>query len=209
MSLNTYALAETADLKGYIDLQGAGENKLLENALNTASEIVEGYLRRQIVTRGALTEYHTFQTTESELLLLEWPILTVTNVYEDETRAYSTALSVNSDYLVSKPRGILIRIGGANSGLEPWEIGFRAIKIEYTAGYAIADVPWDIKDAVLWTAAHLYQESKRKGWDVNTQTDGLGTVTRFTLSRLPDYMKAQLANHRRPAVLGLTGERDT
>lgn len=209
MPLSQYALASEQEFKDYLGGQGTGEATRLENALNTASDVIETYLGRQIVSRGPLTEYHTFRSPRSELLLLDWPALTVTAVSEDETRAYTSNLTVDVDYIVSKPSGSLIRIGGANAGEQAWAIGFRAVRVQYTAGYAQANVPWDIKDAALWIAAHLFQEAERKAWDVSSQTDGEGTVSRFTLSRLPGYMRDQLIGHRRPYGGGLTGERDS
>lgn len=209
MPLSPYALATLAELKEYLGGQGTGQSTRLENALNTSSAVIENYLGRQIVSRGALEEYHTFRALRSELLLLDWPVLSVTDVWEDETRAYATALTVDADYIVSKPSGSLLRIGGANAGEEAWATGFRAVKVAYTAGYVVANVPWDIRDAALWVAAHLFSEAERKSWDVSSKTDGLGTVTRFTLSRLPGYMKDQLVAHRRVHGAGRTGERDS
>lgn len=207
--LNQYALATPEELKLFKGGElGSGVDPSYEAALNTASAIVENYLGRDIVTRGTITEYHTFKSYSQDLLLLEWPVISVTNVWEDVARAYGSALTVDTDYIVSKPHAQLIRISGANGAPMSWAIGFRAVKVSYSAGYAVGDVPGHIKDVVLWIAAHLFSESERKSWDVSSQSDGLGTVTRFTLSRLPDYMKAQLVSERRIYPLGVTGERD-
>src|SRR5512139_167388 len=127
-------------------LSCSGGDSSLESALNTASLVVENYLNRTIVTRGSITEYHTFDRSTSDLYLLDWPSITVTNVWEDSTRAYATPLVANTDYIVSQPSGRITRIAGANGGLQNWLRGFRAVKVAYTAGYAVADVPADMKD---------------------------------------------------------------
>ena len=210
MSLSTYSLATVAELKAFRGGEVGNEaDPSFEMALNAASALVEGYLDRQVVTRPELTEFHTVSSELAELYLLEWPIISVTNVYEDATRTYATALTVDSDYIVSKPTGKIIRVGGAAGGLQLWTVGFRSVKVLYTAGYAQAEVPAHIKDVVCWVAAHLYQESERKGWDVYSSTDGAGTMTRMVMSRLPGYMKEQLDLEKRAYKGGKTGERDS
>src|SRR5512139_4133366 len=127
-------------------VDGSAVDLSFESAINTASLIVENHLHRQIVSRGALTEYHTFDRNTPELYLLDWPSITVTSVWEDTTRAYATPLTANTDYIVSQPSGRLIRIAGVNGTTKNWVQGFRAVKVAYSAGYAQADVPADLKD---------------------------------------------------------------
>ncbi|KKK70114.1 hypothetical protein LCGC14_2927220, partial [marine sediment metagenome] len=88
MALSDYALVSVAEFKDHSSIQGSGKDATLENIINRVSDEIEVFLDRQIVTRGALTEYHTFRNSVGlvynlELRTLEWPIISVATVHED------------------------------------------------------------------------------------------------------------------------------
>lgn len=211
MGLAGNALASLTELKDYMGgLAGMQREEALERSIDAASAIIATHLGRRLVGAAAMEEFHTHELYSEELFLLEWPAVAVTNVWEDATRVYATPLVAGTDYIVSKPGGKLQRISGY------WLTGFRAIKVSYTAGYLDKDdlpagagaVPADIKDCCLWIASRLFQESERKEFDVSSVTDSLGTVTRFSGSRMPPMIRERLSPYRRRFALGVTGERD-
>ena len=208
MALTPTALVSVEELKKKLGgLAGTNKDDALESAINEASRLVQEYLGRKLCDSSLLTpwertEYHSLDCYTSELWLLDWPIVSITAVYEDSTRTYSTALTA-SDYIIDKPNGRLIRVvsGGGSS---TWQTGFEAIKVVGVLGYrdmsglpvAAESVPADIKGVTLWSAARLFQEAEQKRFDVSSATDATGTTTRFGSNPLPDWKKRDIANHR-------------
>lgn len=143
----------------------SGADTIIEDCINEASAIVERAWGRHIVSRGSLTEYHPgleyvgagggvyvppisgpiypvsgtplCPSIGPELYLNERPIVSVTTVHEDAARSYgaSTLLVVDTDYVVSKPAGKLVRIAGTGSSPSAWASSWRAVKVVYVGGY--------------------------------------------------------------------------
>jgi hypothetical protein len=211
MGLNATALVSVEDLKGFMGgLSGSGQDPRLEEAINAASAIVSEDLGRILVgaaptTPFAVTEYHTILENTHELCLLDWPIVSVTSIHEDGSRTYdaTTLLTPATDYIIDGKDGRILRVT-SGGGARAWLTGFEAIKVVALVGYkdqagnpaAAANLPSDLKDVCCWIAARLFQESERKGWDISSVTDGLGSMTRFTGSRLPPMMQERLRDQR-------------
>lgn len=207
MALDATALVTVADLKEFSGLGGTNRDAALERAINAASREVQEYLGRKLCDSSLAdpwtrTEFHTLSALTNELWLLDWPIVSAT-VYEDAGRAYSTALTANTDYVLDKPNGRIYRVG-SGGGAVAWACGFEAIKVVGVLGYrdsaglpaAAAPVPPDIKDAVCWIAARIFNEGERRQQDVQSVTDATGTRTSFSASRIPPHIAALLESHR-------------
>lgn len=210
MPLSEYALVSVAELKEEVQIQGAGKDLALESIINRVSDEIEAYCRgRQIVTRGASTEFHTISRPDSELLTLDWPIISVTSVHEDtvwpRTYGESFLLTPDTEYEVVKPAGLIRRL---DTGFGPtsWATGHRAVRVICTAGYAdTAAVPAHIKAVALRYAALIWAEMERDQHGVSGASDTLGNYTRFAPAKLTDDMKRSLAADRRGH--GSSGER--
>lgn len=144
MALWPYALATVGNAKAAFGINDDRRDGVIEAAINEASQLTEHAWGRHIVTRGELTEYHTYDCLSGHALsgygalyLNEWPIVSVTNVWEDSARVYTTPLVVNTDYLISKPAGKLIRVSSSLPLV--WQTGWRAIKVVYHGGYRNAE----------------------------------------------------------------------
>jgi hypothetical protein len=205
-----YALADEPELERWL-----GEDlttPLAESILNQSSALIENYLGRHIITRGSITEYHTFHLADSDLYTRQWPLISVASVHEDLNREYSAddLLTVNSDYIVVLPPGKLQRIISSTGGEQSWLLGFRAIKVIYQAGYADRDaVPEAIKDVVLRHAVLVAKDITRKNQDLSQVTDVTGNFVRFGPTMLTSGMKADLTYYRRfPSQGGMTYELD-
>jgi len=199
------------ELKDYLGVAGDGKNTALEGILNRVSDEIEHDLGRQIVTRGTgaalLTEYHTMLDPQrlpvytADLRTLDWPIIAITTVHEDtgtpRTYGASALLTVDVDYELVKPSGIIRRIQGPGTRVH-WATGHRAVKVAYQAGYATSDdVPAVIKGVALRYASLVWAEVKSGAFGVSGQSDSLGNFTRFAPAQLTDAMKATLASWRR------------
>lgn len=214
--LSPYALITLQELKDYVGVAGLAKDPQLEVIIERVTDEIEGYLGRQIVSRAALTEYHTMQAQGSwvptpDLRTLEWPIISVTTVHEDtatpRTYGASALLVAGTGYEVVK-RGLIRRLDGGAGMPRAWAIGHRAVKVVYTAGYAdTASVPQRIKSMALRYAALVWDETKRQAFGVSGASDSLGNYTRFAAAQLNDDMKAALTPERRLSFCE-TGERD-
>lgn len=202
MALAANAFVTLAEFKAYLNALGSTQEAQLENAINTASTLLETRLKRQIVTRGNLTEFHSPQMRSNVLFLGDYPVIAVASVNEDSSRIYGagTVLVVDTDYVIIKDKGELKRTG-SGGGAWLWFPGFRTVKVVYSAGYAVADVPADIKGLCLELAAVIYKEADRQRWGVSNVTDSLGNMTRYAGYFTPD-IRDRIALHERREFAG-------
>lgn len=217
MAVSTYALVSLTETKEHLGVPGTQKDTALEGIIDRISAEIEQFLRRQIVTRGALTEYHTLQAQgslveRSVIRTLERPIISITTVCEDtatpRTYGASTELVAGTGYELVKPKGLIRRIDGAGT-LKCWATGHRAIRVVYTAGYATtAVVPANIKAVALRYAALVWGEEKRGDFGVSGASDQLGNYTRFAPAQLTPEMKSALLPEARRSFWE-SGERDT
>jgi len=214
LALSTYALVSLDEAKGHLLVPGGAQDDYLERAINRASELIEQYLDRHIVTRGDLTEYHTLRSPTGAFLCkdtirtLQRPIISVSSVHEDtawpRTYGASSLLVVDVDYQVDKQRGTIRRLGSA--GPVAWHTGHRGVRLISTCGYEdTAKVPERIKAVALRLVANIKGEVDRKTHGILAQSDSLGNFTRFGPATLTDDMKDDLAGELRTEVFG-TGE---
>ena len=127
MAESAYALVSVAEVKERLQLAGTEKTPLLEGLVNQASDLIEQFLERHIVTRGSVTEYHSPDGRVSDLYTRDWPIITITSIAESTgwARDYSTALVDGTGYQAVKPKGILRRLG--TSGPVAWAAGSRTV----------------------------------------------------------------------------------
>jgi hypothetical protein len=207
--LSDFALADENDLELWLGEKLSTPRA--ESILNQSSALVENYLGRHIITRGTLTEYHSFHSADSDLYVRQWPILSVSTVHEDLDREYGSGdlLTVNTDYIVVMPVGKLMRTISSTGGERSWLNGFRAVKVVYKGGYLNRDVvPNAIKDVTLRHAVSVAKDITRKNQDLSEVTDAMGRLVRFGPTILTSGMKADLAHYRRYSGMGVTYELD-
>ena len=212
-TLSTYALASLDEMKracgvDVLTVQAEGNNFLdnLFDSLEFASDEIERFLERHLVTRGALTEYHTADKAQrSELFLGQFPVISITSVTEGYWSAGAfvtgTTLIAGTDYINDAATGRLIRLSGADQ--YSWQSGFERVKVVYAAGYAnTAAVPDKIARVCLALAARRFHEVNSQSAGVQSKTDGLGTVTRFLPAELLRMEQDALAGERRHYTTG-------
>ncbi len=90
----------------------------------------------------------------------------------------------------------------------PFWLGYRSIKVRYSAGYGGLDtVPPDLKNLCVRLAGMIYQEPQRGPLGSTSVSDGLGNFTRIA-SGLTQSMRDELAEYRRGDLFHTTAERD-
>ena len=184
-----------------------GDFVLIDDLIVEASVEMESELDRQIVTRGTITEYHSFWRPSATLHLHEWPAISVVTVHEDPDRSYgaTTLLTVNTDYkVISNDWGAkLIRLSGGSP--TTWTTGFEAIQIVYTGGYATtAVVPRDLKRVTRELFAMQYRDVTRQTQNLSNVSDGLGTFQRFGPAFITSEMRKRIARYGRMEFPGGT-----
>ena len=208
-------LITTAELKEYLAIAGTGQDTALGGVITRETAAIETYLDRDLVTRGAITEYHLGAFSHAEgvelghdIYLRQWPIITVTSVHEGSRTYDATTLLAVTDYVANLAGGRLTRVAGATGDPEVWTSAYRGIRVVYTAGYATTSVvPSAIKDICLRLCALEWAEIERKQHGVSSMSDGLGGVTRYSAARLTPDMKDALAPYARREFIQ-TGEQD-
>lgn len=136
MALWTYAFVTAAEFKDRCALQGDERDALIEDVISEASRRVESAYGHDVMARTSRTEegpVDPLRIIGPELYLNENPIVSVTSVKEDTTRAFATALVEGTDFLVVKPVGKLVRI--SSSLRKDWLNGWRCIQVVYVAGH--------------------------------------------------------------------------
>lgn len=203
MTLSTYSLVDRdTEIKPYLGIRPdlTDKDDLLNMLAIHATSQIEAYLDRLLVSRGAITEYHTLREVTASLYLNQYPIVSVTSVHEDSDREYAAAdlLVENTDYIVTKPVAKLSRIWGATDSERAWELGFRSVKVVYVGGYSnTASVPVDLKVEALRYIGHAWGEVSRQQFGLSSVSDDRGNMQRFFPGALTPIMKQALARHRR------------
>lgn len=201
MALYSYSILALDELKRYLGVQGTEKDDLLEDIANEVTDEFERHLGRLLVTRGAITEYHTLPSGWSlrttELRPRQWPIITLTSVHEslDWPRVYTAAtlLTVAEDYEIVRVQRDYIRRLGSH-----WPCGTRTVKLVYAAGYATtAAVPGRIKAQAKAYAALRWAELNRGAFGVSSMSDPQGNFTRFGAARITPDMAAALLDDTR------------
>jgi hypothetical protein len=184
-------------------LRGATEKDadltdLAKQLIKNGTEEIETILRRKIVTRGTITEYHTFRCGTARLWLAQWPVLTITSIHEDPDRDYgaSTLLVSGTDYLVDNDSGLVTRI--EDDATIAWETGLETVRVVYTAGYTQATVPGDLKQIALELFDMQWKEAIRGNVGRASATGDLGSATYFGPAELTSHMIRRLSRHEKP-----------
>ncbi len=107
---------------------------------------------------------------QAELVLREWPILSVTSVHESADRAYDAGdlLVEDTDFLAYDEEGMLLKLpdGPGASILTggvagEWTPGARTIKVVYVPGYTA--IPTPLKLVCLQETTKLVNQARAKG----------------------------------------------
>lgn len=204
-ALSTYSLLSMAEVcRACTGTSTEPTGDVLDDVMDVAERVsdeLERALGRHLVTRGAITEYHTIDPGNPSVIYLgQFPNVVITTAkegywYEGAWVAVET-LVVGEDYVLDAARGKLTRIS-TGSQVE-WSDGFEEIQVVYAAGYAnTAAVPQRIKRVAAALASRMYATMRRGQPDAQSVTDGMGSVTRFAPAELLSMERAALANEVR------------
>ncbi|TXH42913.1 MAG: hypothetical protein E6Q97_34960 [Desulfurellales bacterium] len=201
MALDTVnALVSPDDVKAFLKIASESEDPIIETFINKASIWANDFTQRLLLSR-TLTEYYDGEG-ETELLLRQYPVTALTNLYDDPLRAFGagTAIDIANNVVLDGEKGI-VRLWNQAVAFND---GIFNVKVVYTAGYALASVPESIKEAVLLYIGNLYRRQYQdQRFGVSSETIGDRT-TNYANDEFPAKAKALLNPYRSErAVLGV------
>lgn len=182
---------------------------LVSQVLRGGTSEIETILRRQIVSRGTITEYHTIRRGTCELWLNQFPVMAITSIHEDPDRDYgaSALLTALTNYTVDVETGMITRVDQDTP--IAWDAGFEAVKVVYTAGYSQASVPEDLKALALELFALQWADAHGERYGVGSVSTPLGNVNYSGPAELTPHMLARLDRHRKFLFQDSTYSRST
>lgn len=188
-------LVTLEEAKTHLETTGDSKDALIDSLISKASAQIKEEQRRSITDDGALIHFATIRRANSELFLPGFPILTLTEVKESQAGTIvsdsdGTVLVEDTDFTASNAEGKLTRIltGVPTS----WVVGYRVVRVKWTSG--AQNVSQVIKKVALDYIASMYEAATKKAHNLQSVTDGLGSVTRMGPPMLTSVQKKTLAN---------------
>ncbi len=188
MPLDTGVWVTLDDLKEHLDIDTTDTTKdaFLTNKLNSAWKNIVRYLGQDL-TEDTYTEDYDGDGTKT-LVLDHFPVISITSVNSDSTRAFAASSLVDSTtYFCKLKTGVLTLFNGG-----VWPMGDGNIRVVHVAGFA--EVPYDAKEGLLEYAALMAQRAGTEGRV--TQTLG-GKSEQYDLMPMPLYIREMLIDYRK------------
>ena len=171
------AYIDVADLRGYLDIDGTGDDPLLQEAIEAAQTYIESQTNR-VFEAAPLTKYYlkdALDNDDSTLLHLGADCLTVTTLTNGDSAA--TPIVLANYWLLNRNLGppyhwIKLK---TNTGIYwEWDTDYW-VSVTGTWGYSTTP-PGDIKEACKELAAFAYRKKDSQVFDV-TAIPGAGVIT--------------------------------
>jgi len=190
MSLKANALTTLAQAKSHLSISPSDslQDARIEMFINAASEKIERYTNRLLVSQGTIEELQHGRR-ENILLLKHWPIIAVSEISIDYTAAHTAPANVlvATDYTISDDLNSVLLINST------FPVGFNNVKISYTAGYVT--IPSDLELACLWLVEWYYL-SRTRG-DMGRTTISKGGESVGVLDSMPPMIAEMLEFYKR------------
>jgi uncharacterized phiE125 gp8 family phage protein len=165
------------------------KDEQLKSFINRSLYILERYCGKQMKSR-TYTEYQDGDETD-ELLTKQWPIVSVTSLHDDISRAWGSDSEIESDdYVIYADQGAIRLINDETL----FSIGKQNIRLIYSAGYAT--IPTDLEIASTSHVAYMYNKSAGEG---HTSLSLGGFSKSFDLAPLPADVRQYVEPYRKRA----------
>lgn len=200
------ALVTAAEARAHLPLlDGTGEDTLIGTLIDRAGRVLARWCGYPPATVGAnptleSATYVTYldgpaRSDEPEAIRLPvLPVVSVTSIYDDPSRQYTSESSVDVvNYIVYGEEGLVVcSTTGTKSG---WSSDRRAIKVTYVAGFST--VPDDLKLAACLYVRHLWDLRHVQGRTSVAQGQANAGLRDETI---PDSVKELLQPYRLASV---------
>jgi hypothetical protein len=162
---------------------------LLENLVSIIESLWDE-LTNRIWAKTSHIEYYNSSRYNNIINLRNFPVQSVTSIYDDPDRDFEAGDLVDADdYSVDTKNGIIY-----NDGM--FYEGFQSLKVTYVAGYTDVagtgnlPVPMWLKGILIRQAAHWYRQGVSQNWDVSSVDNRAGGTTSYKQLKdnlLPDF----------------------
>lgn len=188
------ALVTMAQTKLFMKITTGGDDSIIESFINKASIWANEYTGRYLLSR-TVTDYYDGDGTGT-LLLKQYPVTSITNIYDDVDRAFGGNTAIAAANMVINADDGIVRL---YKGSVSFSKGLQNIKAVYVAGYTVP--PETVKEAVLFYIAHLYRRQYAdQKFGVQSETIGDRTTT-YADDDIVKKAKTLLNNYRSERVL--------
>lgn len=196
MALKPNALTTLAVAKSHLSVNSSdtAQDNRIELFINAASERIERFTDRKLVSQGSIAEIQHGRRANI-LLLKQWPIIAVSELKVDHSATFTDPLTIVpvTDYTISDDSTSLLYIN------QVFPVGFNNIKVTYTAGYTT--VPSDLELACLWLTEWYYLHRTRG--DMGRTTASKGDESVGVLSDMPPMIEEILIDYKRSEFAAL------
>lgn len=157
-NLVSHAFITLNEVKEALEISGGDHDAKLNGYINRATDIIESYCRRRFLSTVHTDEIYSGDGSRY-LSLRNFPVTSLASV------AYRTGdFSSPSWDAVDTELFTLDTAAGNDSGVIYLDTGFHRgvenYRFTYTAGYALADVPNDLKEACIEIVSYLFNRRK-------------------------------------------------
>lgn len=186
MALSDDALISMEDAKAVLKIQNDQDDAVLEMQIEGVSKAVDAHLDRHLRS----LEYEDLELDGSgtrRLQLPNWPVTDLEEIFLD-----GLELTEGLDFELDYSTGVLTLIEeGA-----VWTAGPKTVKLSYTAGYALAAIPKDIRMAAVTQTAYEFKQFIGQAWGVESRGQA-GSNVSYEKGGLLERVKALLEPYRR------------
>jgi uncharacterized phiE125 gp8 family phage protein len=147
-----------AEAKAHSRVDVADDDALILGYIRSATQAAEALLNRSLITR---TLKYSLDAWCDVIALPMPPALSVTSIkYDDDAGAEQTLATSVYEVSVARQPALVIRAPSQSWPSLDSGTALDRVRIEYQAGYGPdpTDVPEQIRQGILFLAAHLYQE---------------------------------------------------
>lgn len=212
MAVKTTDLVSLAKIKEYIGTSvvasGTGDDAFLESRIAAWSTWIESHCRR-VFKETTYTEFHDGDGETGVLFPIAYPIISITNIWDDLDRAFGDTTKIASgDYYIDKYK-ISVKLV-KNTAIYPpsqrpvFSSGVGNVKITYVAGYILQDasvtgssiaLPEVIRDACIKLVTQDYFDRGKGKVGKTSMTDG--DTSKGFESGIPKELLEMLEPYRR------------
>lgn len=135
-------LTRLVDVKEYLSIENSKSDDLINNLIARMSRFIENYCERDFELKTWTEQHDGARVHGGTLILNNFPVTTVSKLWDDISRQFAEADKMSTDYyVVYHPDGSIQLLDGRE-----FTSDFQNIKVEYEAGFAEASKPEDLPE---------------------------------------------------------------
>ena len=168
VALKANALITLLELDEFLQIT-IGDADLSNTLINIASDFIDRFCNRSFILATYPNEEYDGDGNNN-IYLRKYPVVSVASVilYDTYTGVNLYTFTVNTEYLIYLNEGYIYM----RSKTSP---GHKNYRVTYDAGYLLADIPYDLKNACAQLAGLIYYNKGKAG--VKSESIGKYSVT--------------------------------